>query len=97
MGVFNPSACAPGHCDGTLRRVLLIISPWRPNLAAALLPALSSSFLREASWSGLVPSGRRSAAICQKKTPRNPLLHGPLGLDRDRLGIVVADHDRMVG
>ena len=34
--------------------------------------AAFSHSLREASWSGLVPSGRRSAAICQKKTPRNP-------------------------
>ena len=44
-----------------------------------------------ASCNGLLPSGIRSAVICQKNTPRQCLTHRPLGFDSYRLAVVVAD------
>jgi hypothetical protein len=56
------------------------IWPNRTQVLYGAFRARSSSFLREASWRGLVPSGKWSAAICQKNTPRKPcfMLHSVL-------------------
>src|SRR5579885_3543940 len=41
--------------------------------------------------------GQPIAVDLPEEYTAEPLLHGPLGLDRDGLGIVVADHRRRLG
>src|SRR4051812_29190971 len=58
----------------------------------ALVPRLAGGLLE-----GVAAVGQAVGGDLPEEDAAEPLAHRPLGLQRDRLGVVVADHGRAVG